>query len=342
MKLRIESRLDLFEKIHFYQEGQFIASTFNKIYVNLNGNKQLVKLPTSQLQKVFGLSRYLRRLLRLDICHVLVTKDQLVIVREGIVYNYDLSSRVLTKTLKLKQCKNILHQSMCKTPDNRLYFGEYGNNPERDPVNVYMSKDHGKSWEVVYTFPKGSIRHVHGCYYDKYTDKIWTLTGDYENENIIQFSNQDFTKIEILGDRSQKFRAVNVFFTEKEVHWIMDSPIEKSYQFVYDRASKTVRKLNLFNGPVWYLKSLSDGLFLAGSSVEKGEGVLSNDACLYVSNDLKNWEVLDKFQKDFLPMPYFKWGVLAFSNGQQSSKGFTLHFEGLKKVDGKSFLCSIS
>ena len=40
-------------------------------------------------------------------------------------------------------------------------------------------------------------------------------------------------------------------------------------------------------------------------------------------------------------MPYFKWGVLAFSDGRQTSKNFTLHFEGLKKVDGKSFMCSI-
>ena len=48
------------------------------------------------------------------------------------------------------------------------------------------------------------------------------------------------------------------------------------------------------------------------------------------------------FSKDIFPMPHFKWGVVSFSDGDQESESFTLHFEGLKKVDGKAYLCSIN
>lgn len=330
------------EKIHFYDNNIKIYSFFNKVYCETNGYSYKIKLPISLLNRLFGAFRITRRLLRLDMCNVFVSNGNLIIIYNGIVYYYDVKKTKLIKSLELKQCRNILHQSMCETSEGYMYFGEYGMNPKREPVNVYRSNDNGESWEVIYTFPAGRIRHVHGCYYDKYRNKIWVLTGDFEGENIIQCSDLDFKKIETYGNGSQSYRAVNLFFTEKEVHWIMDSPLEKSYQFCLNRDTKKVKKLFYFNGPVWYLKELDDGYYLAGSSVEIGEGVLSNKACLYVSKDLKTWEIISEFSKDKWPMPYFKWGVLAFSGGRQSSKNFTLHFEGLKKLDGKAFICSIS
>ena len=341
MKINL-SILKKAEKIHFFENDTIIYSFFNIIYCKTKENSYKIKLPVSLIDRFFGLFRITRRFLRLDMCNVFVSNGGLIIIRNGIVYHYNLDKEKLTKTLALKQCRNILHQSMCKTNEGYLYFGEYGMNSKRDPVNIYRSKNNGKSWAVLYSFPAGKIRHVHGCYFDKFSNKIWTLTGDFEGENIIQCSDLEFNKIEIFGNGSQSYRAVNLFFTKKEVHWIMDSPLEKSYQFCLNRDTKKVEKLCYFNGPVWYLKELNDGYYLAGSSVEIGEGVLSNNACLYVSKDLRTWEIISEFPKDKWPMPYFKWGVLAFSSGLQSSKKFTLHFEGLKKLDGKAFICSIS
>ena len=342
MKLESFELIPKTEKIHFYDSEIKISSFFNKVFFSSEDNKFVVNLPVNFREKFFGLFRITRRLLRLDMCNVFISNGDLIIIRNGIVYHYNVEKEKLTKTIKLKQCRNILHQSMCETNEGYLYFGEYGMNPNRLPVNIYRSRDNGKSWDIVYTFPKGKIRHIHGCYYDKYSNKIWTLTGDFEGENVIQCSDLDFNKIETYGDGSQSYRAVSLFFKKKEVHWIMDSPHEKNYQFCFNRDTKEVNKLDCFNGPIWYLKELDDGYYLAGSSVEIGDGVLSDKACLYLSNDLKKWEIISEFPKDKWPMPYFKWGVLAFSNGSQTIKDFTLHFEGLKSLDGKAFLCSIS
>jgi hypothetical protein len=341
MKLIKKKEINNCEIIHHYSKNELIGSKFNKIEVVTGKYNYTIILPVSFLEFLIGYFRILRRLLRLDKCNVYLAEDHLIIIRNRWVYNYDLKKNMLTKTLKLKQCKNVLHQSICTTPCGKIFFGEYGNNKERNSVNVYRSDDYGKNWIVVYSFPAGQIRHVHGCYYDPYENKIWTLTGDFKNENLILKSDFDFNDLEIIGDGSQKYRAVSIFFELEFVHWIMDSPIEDSYQFTMNRKTKEIERRSLFPGPVWYLKKLSDGIYLAGTSVEIGEGVHEQNACLFASKDLLSWECLSKFEKDSLPMPHFKWGVMAFSEGEQTSESFTIHFEALKKVDGRSYVWSI-
>ena len=39
---------------------------------------------------------------------------------------------------------------------------------------------------------KGNINHVHGLFYDKYTQCVWVLTGDRENECIIGYTDDEF------------------------------------------------------------------------------------------------------------------------------------------------------
>src|SRR5271154_486726 len=63
-------------------------------------------------------------------------------------------------------------------PSGRIYWGEYFDNRERKEVHIYVSTDRGRTWEVAYTFPAGSIRHVHNIVYDGWGDCVWILTGD--------------------------------------------------------------------------------------------------------------------------------------------------------------------
>ena len=104
-----------------------------------------------------------------------------------------------------------------------------------------------------------------------------------------------------------------IYFSRKICSLDYGFPLEKNYQFSLNRKTKEIKKSKFyFEGPVWYVKSLNDNHYLAASSVEKGNGVLSNDACIYLSKDLTNWEVLVRFKKDIFPMPLFKWGVATF------------------------------
>ncbi|AZJ35037.1 hypothetical protein D6T69_05675 [Tenacibaculum singaporense] len=338
MKLTRVNKIPKTEIVHYYSEGNIIKSKFNKVDVVYNNFKCKISLPIKIYERFFGLFRLTRRALRLDKCNVFPSEDKLVIIRQGKVYSYDLNTNTLKLTLQLVNCRNILHQSMCRTKEGNLFFGEYGNNGDRKPVNIYKSSNNGISWELIYQFKSGEVKHIHGCYYDPFEDKVWTLTGDFENENIIMKSDESFTENIRIGDGSQTYRAVSLFFEKDYVHWIMDSPIERSYHYKMNRDNYKVDKKSGFPGPVWYLKYLKEGYYLAATSVEIGEGVLENNASLFISKDLENWTLLKKFKKDILPMRYFKWGVIGFADGKQSINDFILHFEALKKVDGKSYI----
>ena len=111
MKLESFEIIPKREKIHFYDSEIKISSFFNKVFFSSKDNQFVVNLPVNFMEKVFGLFRITRRLLRLDMCNVFISNGDLIIIRNGIVYHYNVEKEKLTKTIKLKQCRNILHQS---------------------------------------------------------------------------------------------------------------------------------------------------------------------------------------------------------------------------------------
>jgi hypothetical protein len=336
-KIKSGFKKENYEVIHYYDGNLLIASRHNKIFVKDGTRSEMLRLPEPTLKMALGKFRVFRRLLRLDKCNVYPVSEGLVLIRQGAAYIYNYASRKLTKTLNLRNCRNILHQSIARTPEGYLYFGEYGANPERKAVPVYRSVDEGKSWEVIYEFEPGQVKHVHACCYDPIEDKVWVCTGDFEKENLILVADRDFKELEVIGNRTQMFRTCNFFFTEQEVHWLMDSQLETCYHVKLDRKSRQVEKLQALPGPVWYFKQTSAGFF-AGTTQETGPGVKDQYAHLLYSEKLKDWRTVMTFEHDGLPKRLFKNGVIGFSEGSSDKSGFYLFFEALKGVDGHSIL----
>lgn len=340
MKLNIISKLDK-EIIHFAEGNILISSKYRTIFFQRGKEIKKIRLPESIIKRPFGFFRLSRRALRLDKCNVFLHENNLIIIRQGHVYLYKDKENRLIHTLKLRNCRNVLHQSISISPEGYIYFGEYGNNKERKPVPVYCSQNGGETWEEIYTFSVGSIRHIHGCYYDKFTDKIWVCTGDFENENCLLIADKSFNNIKNIGNGQQKFRTCNLIFTPNEVQWLMDSQLEPSYHIKFDRKTEKITIGQKMMGPVWYTKELSDGYYLAATAQEIGDGVLDDKAYLYYSVDLKNWKILSRFEHDGYPKRYFKFGVIGFADGKQSSNDFYIFLEALKGFDGKSLRCNM-
>lgn len=324
-----------------------ITSHYRSVSVEQAGNPRRLELPGAGVERLagsflrLGWSRLARRALRLDKCNVAPVGDDLVIIRQGKVYHYHHNSGRLTHSLSLRNCRNVLHQSIAVLDEHVVYFGEYGNNPNRDTVPLYRSLDGGVSWEQIFTFPTGKVKHVHGCYWDPVECKIWVFTGDFTGECHILVADRDFEKLEWVGDGGQAYRACNAFFKPGAVHWIMDSQLEPSHHVVLDRKTRKIEKSVIFPGPVWYIKRLENGYYLAATAQEIGPGVLDGYAHLLASRDLEHWEDVHRFKHDGLPKRYFKFGVVGFADGAQSSEKFYLFFEALKGVDGRIAECRI-
>ena len=347
MKLNLE--LNEFrgaEIIHFASEDWIISSNRNVISV-ANGNEtRKVTLPQNGWKQLLLPFRLARRAARLDKCNVFPNfvgdrLESLIAIRQGFVYQVDYPSGEPVKTLQLTRCRNVLHQSICKTDSGNIFFGEYGNNGERKSVPVYRSTDQGKSWQVIYEFPAKSVKHVHGCYWDQYAKRVWVCTGDFAGENIILSADEDFNDVVQFGDGSQSWRTCYPLFFPDHVIWPMDSQLEISYLCKLDRKTGELSRHQGFPGPVWYAKDLTDGWFILATANEIGEGVTTNSCHVFVSQDALNWQEIFTVPHDGWPKRYFKFGVIGFADGEQSSQGFFLFAEAVKGMDGKSFRCRI-
>ena len=340
MKLIIKNVIDK-EICHYASPDMVITSFFNTVFVKQLNKEFSIELPQSLFKNIFSCSRLLRRALRLDKCNVVPVGGGFIIIRGGKVFHYDETLNKLEHVLTLNNCRNVLHQSVAVINNKEIFFGEYSSNRLRKSVNVYRSLDAGKNWETVFTFPAGKIKHVHGCYYDSIEDKIWTLTGDYDGECHILCSDKDFNSIEYIGNGNQVYRACNVFFNRDSVHWIMDSQLQDCYHIKLDRKSRAIEQKQVFAGPVWYIKRLQDGVYLAATAQEIGPSLKDKYVHLMVSKDLETWDDIYQFHHDRLPKRYFKFGVLGFADGYQTSNEFYMFAEAISGLDGKIAVCQL-
>jgi hypothetical protein len=343
IKFSLNQRVKKYEICHYADENQIITSIQNRVSISTGESTVIIRLPFTKLD-FFGFIRLARRALRLDKCNVVPVGDEdenLIIIRSGKVYHYDAKSKKLILTLKLLNCRNVLHQSICIQDKKVVFLGEYGGNPSRLEVPLYRSLDGGLNWEKIFVFPAGKIKHIHGCYWDPFEKKVWVLTGDFSDENYMVVSDLDFKNVKWLGDGTQMWRACNLFFERDNVFWIMDSQLEDSHLIIYNRSSKIATKHSSFPGPVWYSKRLEDGYYLAATTCEIGPGVKDDYAHLMVSKNMIDWFDVHQFQHDHWPKRYFKFGVIGFADGKQTSSSFYIFGEALKGIDGSVFQCSL-
>jgi hypothetical protein len=325
-----------FEIAHYVSKNISIFSKKNIVAINFNSTEFTIKLPRTFFD-IFSFSRVLRRFFRLDKCNVYLLDDQdlrLVIIRFGKLYYYDRNIGLI-KTLSLKNCRNILHVDIGRLPNGDICFGEYGSNNKRSNVPIYLSKNNGLNWEVIYEFPPNSIKHIHVVKYDKFSDTIWCCTGDNDGENKIIVFNKSFDIINEIGDGSQYFRTCDLFFTDSDVVWLMDSPNIKSHVIKFNRSSKSIEIGQELAGPVWYSTTVGDSFFLAATSVEPGYSMDHKTAYLLASKDLTNWQVIKSYKKDFLPIDLFKYGVIAFPLGEFNKSSVYIFGEALINLDGR-------
>src|SRR5437867_11026617 len=118
--------------------------------------------------------------------HLVAAVPEAILSLRPMEREFRLSHRVLRGTRPLH---------FAVTPDDRVFWGEYFDNAARDEVHIYVSTDRGATWDVAYTFARGTIRHVHNIVYDRWANCLWVLTGDAESECRIIRASCDFSDV---------------------------------------------------------------------------------------------------------------------------------------------------
>ena len=198
-------------------------------------------------------------------------------------------------------------------PNDQLLFGEYFDNQERSEVNIYGSTDKGENWDTVYTFPAGSIRHIHNIVFDEWANCYWVLTGDEAHEPQVLKASLDFHDVEIVISGSQQARAATLVPANNAVYFSTDTPSERNHVYQFDRTGE-LTAVSEISGSSIYGCAVNGSLFFT-TMVESSEVNSDRNVRLYASADGETWESAMVWTKDHWPMRFFQYGNAFLPDG---------------------------
>ena len=298
----------------FTNNGSIVISRANKLFTLDTENliaKDLIELPELN-GEIPGSPRCLNRLFRRGIHHVIqLPHDTCIVVVKGSILRIE----------KGEQVKSIPHiekrsgpLTLCYDGDSNLFWGEYFGNPHRDEVHIYSSCDGGLSFTVAYTFPPGSIRHIHGIFHDPYENTFWVTTGDTNEETGIWITDDTFRTLTKVIGGTQQTRAVQLLFTKSHVYFGSDTPLEKNHLYRMDKQTGQIEKLQELESSVFWACSVGEYLFFS-TVVEPSRVNRCRDACIWGSKGGESWRCVARFRKDIWPMKLFQYGQIFFPSG---------------------------
>ncbi len=206
-------------------------------------------------------------------------------------------------------------------PSGSIYWGEYFDNRERAEVHIYVSADRGSTWQIAYTFPAGSIRHVHNIVYDRWADCLWILTGDEGAECKVLRADCDLRSVEVVLAGNQQARTVAAIPTQNGLYLSTDTPFEKNHVYRLDRAGNVEQVGDLAGSSIFGCKvscNIGDAMFFS-TMIEPSTVNTCKEVHLTGSRDGTNWQVLARWKKDNLPMRYFQYGNAFLPDGENST-----------------------
>lgn len=289
------------------------------------------------IDKKYGLlSRFklTRRLLRAEITSFYTLADgvQLALAKKGI-FRRRKDEKDFVKISSIPRGSKPLN--LCVTPTGTIYFGEYFQNVENLPIHIYKLNVEDGGLERVYTFGQGEINHIHGLFFDKYTNRIWAVTGDAEHECIIGYTEDEFNSFVEVFRGGQEYRCCQMFFYEDYIIYCTDSEfIENSIKCI-DRKTLEIKVLCHVTGSV--IKGGQNGnISYFSTNVEPSQVNMDKRAHVWVSKDGLNWEEKFSAEKDIYPA-IFQFGSFEFPY-YETPIGNRLYFSGraVKGLDGKS------
>lgn len=277
-----------------------------------------------------------RRFLRAVITSFYTLKDgtQLAIAKKGIFI------RKVNENSFKKLC-TILRGSkplnLCITPDERIFFGEYFQNVVNVPVNIYDLDVVSGQIKVVHTFGQGEINHIHGLFYDKYTNRIWVATGDRENECIIGYTEDEFKTFKEMFRGGQEYRTCQLFSYKDFIVFGTDTQYQQNVIKKFDRQTLEITELQKVQGSVIKGGQVGDVAYIS-TTVEPSKVNTDKYAHLWVTKDGLHWKERYKAKKDWLPATLFQFGTFEFPQYYGIEKLERLYFSGraLKGFDGKT------
>jgi len=279
-------------------------------------------------------SRLAQRLLRFQVTNVVplpngdvfVTFDKSVgLIRDG---RYrDLGGLV-------RPCR-VLRSACALDADGSIFFGEYLANDERGEMRVYKYEAGSDELDVIYTFPSGSIKHIHGIYFDALTKSLFCLTGDDLRECQIIQTFDEFQTLVRVGQGDETWRAVSLLFSEGSLYYGMDAEFRTNHIYRFDRKSRERTSYGEVSGTVFYSKQIGSDMFFT-TTAENAQSQKENVAAIWHLDAARGLQEVVKYQKDHWHPTLFQFGTVHFPNFEKPIDKLHFSLVGVRE-DNRTF-----
>lgn len=279
------------------------------------------------------------RLVRAEItgCYE-ITPDHLIVVAKKGLFILMKENDIAVKCFTTPRGSKPLN--ICVLPNNHAYFGEYFQNIEKKAVNIYGTLNNGGSWNIVFTFAAGNINHIHGLFYDKFTNRIWVSTGDRENECIIGYTDDEFESFNEVFRGGQEYRSCLLFFYPKFIVFATDSQYIQNEIRCFDRKTLEIKTLAKIQGSAIKGGQYGEVSFLS-TTVEPSVVNKVKNSHVWVTKDGLHWHDVYSAPKDRWPS-IFQFGTFEFPQYKSPIKKLYCSGRALKGCDGKTICIDIS
>jgi hypothetical protein len=352
--------LNRIKPLFYNSNNELVVSKGHKVYTfNKNSNKYnyLFEFSVPRWKKILSASKLWSRLFRYGVMTAIEYNGAYYFTFERHIYRYDCQSCLLKVDYRFVKGRGPLNFTIInelKGFRNGLYFGEYIANRSKNEVNVFRRTN---SWEVVYTFPKGELNHIHGLVVDKISNSVWLLAGDFSHSAAIYSITDDFNSVEAIVKGEQQYRACVAFPTNSGLLYATDTQMEKNSIRLLQKVGEewVSKKLFDLNGSCIYGGELND-YFVFSTATEPCEKAKNKLKMLFdnkpapaIENNRSdvvicskksfNFNVIREYHKDIFPFRLFQFGVVSFPAGVASDNCIYMYSVGGKEVDlGTEFI----
>lgn len=328
----------------FLPDGRLVCYRFGDILLSRDGVflKRFRLFPGIK-ERLFGRSKILFRLLRLGIRTALAVDNDHILLSVGHwLFELDIKTGKLSDGCPCDDyVRPLLFTHVCGIDgiEDGIYYGGYYLNKEKAPIHIYQRIGMDQ-WKRIFTFPHGSINHVHQIVPDPYRSCLWIFTGDFDDASAIWRVTDHFRKVERVVYKDQKYRACVVHALPEGLLYATDAPYSENHVYLFNPGTNVVQALfplagSCIYGCQWksqYVFSSTvegDGRHLSlwqfFFSRERGVGIKDDKVHLYVGHPETGFKEVHQEEKDGWPFYTFQFGVFKFPSGENKSD--TLYFQ---------------